>query len=49
MGQKDQASYRFECFKGFQVKESMMALASSKHYSCTVFLLEEGLKSLMVL
>jgi hypothetical protein len=39
MGQKDQAS-RFERFKGFQVKESMMALASPKRYSCTVFLLE---------
>jgi ornithine carbamoyltransferase len=30
MGQKDQASYRIERFKGFQVNESLMALASPK-------------------
>ena len=30
MGQKDQASYRIERFKGFQVNESLMALESPK-------------------
>lgn len=30
MGQKDQASYRMERFKGFQVNESLMALANPK-------------------
>eukprot|EP01018_Ginkgo_biloba_P023171 Gb_36112 [translate_table: standard] len=44
MGQKDEAAYRFERFKGFQVNEAMMSLADPKAFFMHCLPAERGVE-----